>query len=128
VARGRSRSRSPVGRSPGGANGSTKDRDSGRDRDRDDRGGRDYRSPPPRRRTPPPKRTPVVGSLCSIHDVSLSLLQAPNPSSVLGVFGLSIRTRERDLDDEFSRFGRVENVTIVYDQRVGLAVHPGGLL
>lgn len=44
--------------------------------------------------------------------------QAPNPSNVLGVFGLSIRTQERDLDDEFSRFGRVEKVTIVYDQRV----------
>jgi hypothetical protein len=37
---------------------------------------------------------------------------------VIGVFGLSIRTQERDLDDEFSRFGRVEKVTIVYDQRV----------
>lgn len=44
--------------------------------------------------------------------------QAPNPSNVLGVFGLSIRTQERDLDDEFSKFGRVEKVTIVYDQRV----------
>lgn len=44
--------------------------------------------------------------------------QAPNPSNVLGVFGLSIRTTERDLDDEFSRFGLVEKVTIVYDQRV----------
>ena len=44
--------------------------------------------------------------------------QAPTPSNVLGVFGLSIRTQERDLDDEFSRFGRVEKVTIVYDQRV----------
>ncbi|KAF9468787.1 hypothetical protein BDZ94DRAFT_1152816, partial [Collybia nuda] len=43
--------------------------------------------------------------------------QAPNPSNVLGVFGLSIRTQERDLDEEFSRFGRVEKVTIVYDQR-----------
>ncbi|KAJ3802666.1 hypothetical protein GGU11DRAFT_740440 [Lentinula aff. detonsa] len=43
--------------------------------------------------------------------------KAPNPSSVLGVFGLSIRTQERDLDEEFSRFGRVEKVTIVYDQR-----------
>ncbi|KIY45966.1 RNA-binding domain-containing protein, partial [Fistulina hepatica ATCC 64428] len=42
---------------------------------------------------------------------------APNPSNVLGVFGLSIRTQERDLDDEFSRFGHVESVTIVYDQR-----------
>lgn len=44
--------------------------------------------------------------------------QAPNPSNVLGVFGLSIRTVERDLDEEFSRFGRVEKVVIVYDQRV----------
>ncbi|KAI0002940.1 hypothetical protein BJV74DRAFT_881909 [Russula compacta] len=47
----------------------------------------------------------------------MHLLFAPNPSSVLGVFGLSIRTTERDLDEEFSRFGHVEKVTIVYDQR-----------
>ena len=46
--------------------------------------------------------------------------QNPNPSNVLGVFGLSIRTTERDLDVEFSRHGRVEKVTIVYDQRVQL--------
>ena len=31
---------------------------------------------------------------------------------------MSIRSTERDLDDEFSRFGRVEKVVIVYDQRV----------
>ena len=37
---------------------------------------------------------------------------------MLGIFGLSIRTVERDLDEEFSRFGRVEKVVIVYDQRV----------
>ncbi|KAI9512704.1 RNA-binding domain-containing protein, partial [Russula earlei] len=54
-------------------------------------------SPPPRR----PPHAPI----------------APNPSNVLGVFGLSIRTTERDLDEEFSRFGHVEKVTIVYDQR-----------
>jgi len=30
---------------------------------------------------------------------------------------LSIRTTERDLEDEFNRFGRVEKVVIVYDQR-----------
>ena len=29
-------------------------------------------------------------------------------------------TVERDLDEEFSRFGRVEKVVIVYDQRVSL--------
>ncbi|CAL1701937.1 unnamed protein product [Somion occarium] len=57
------------------------------------------------RRSPPPRRPPHAP------------IQAPNPSNVLGVFGLSIRTTERDLDDEFSRFGRVEKVTIVYDQR-----------
>ncbi|KAI0363831.1 RNA-binding domain-containing protein [Pilatotrama ljubarskyi] len=58
------------------------------------------------RRSPPPPRRPPHAPI-----------QAPNPSNVLGVFGLSIRTTERDLDDEFSRFGRVEKVVIVYDQR-----------
>jgi len=43
---------------------------------------------------------------------------------VLGVFGLSIRTTERDLDEEFTRFGHVEKVTIVYDQRVCFALCP----
>lgn len=46
------------------------------------------------------------------------ILQNPAPSNVLGVFGLSIRTAERDLEDEFGRFGPVDKVTIVYDQRV----------
>lgn len=63
-----------------------------------------YRSPTQKRRSPPPKK-PTHAPI------------APNPSQVLGVFGLSIRTQERDLDEEFSRFGRVEKVTIVYDQR-----------
>ena len=53
--------------------------------------------------------------------------QAPNPSSVLGVFGLSIRTTERDLDEEFTRFGHVEKVTIVYDQRVSFTPVPSHL-
>ncbi|KAF8654290.1 hypothetical protein AX16_003549 [Volvariella volvacea WC 439] len=87
AARGRSRSRSPGARSNG-------------DRERDR-----FRSPPYRRRSPAPRRPPHAP------------VQAPNPSNVLGVFGLSIRTQERDLDEEFSRFGRVEKVTIVYDQR-----------
>ncbi|EIW82190.1 RNA-binding domain-containing protein, partial [Coniophora puteana RWD-64-598 SS2] len=90
--RGRSRSRSPARsngfRSPARSNGFRSP----------------ARSPPPyRRRSPPPKRP--------------SHAPAPTPTQVLGVFGLSIRTQERDLDDEFSRFGRVEKVTIVYDQR-----------
>ncbi|KAF8075983.1 hypothetical protein FPV67DRAFT_1558565 [Lyophyllum atratum] len=60
---------------------------------------------PYRRRSPPAARRAPHAPI------------APNPSNVLGVFGLSIRTQERDLDEEFSRFGRVEKVTIVYDQR-----------
>ena len=59
-----------------------------------------------RRDSPPPRRSSHAPS----H-------KAPEASNVLGVFGLSIRTQERDLDEEFSRFGRVEKVTIVYDQR-----------
>ncbi|KAI0775468.1 hypothetical protein BC629DRAFT_1595096 [Irpex lacteus] len=58
-----------------------------------------------RRSSPPSRSPPMRPSL------------APNPTNVLGVFGLSIRTVERDLDEEFSRFGRVEKVVIVYDQR-----------
>ena len=37
---------------------------------------------------------------------------------MLGCFGLSIRTRDIDLEDEFSRYGQVEKAVIVYDQRV----------
>ncbi|KAH9819648.1 hypothetical protein DFH28DRAFT_886807 [Melampsora americana] len=43
--------------------------------------------------------------------------QDVQPTNVLGVFGLSIRTRESDLEAEFSRYGKVEKVVIVYDQR-----------
>ena len=58
-------------------------------------------SPPPRRSRSPPKRP-----------------ENPTPNDTIGVFGLSIRTREIDLEDEFSKFGQVDKVTIVYDQRV----------
>lgn len=77
------------------------------------------------RTSTPPKR-PVHAPIVSYRDTSISglfidlIFQAPNPCNVLGIFGLSIRTTERDLDDEFSRYGRVEKVVIVYDQRVSL--------
>ncbi|KAH8999425.1 hypothetical protein EDB92DRAFT_2007736 [Lactarius akahatsu] len=79
----------------------------GRSRSRSPPRSAGYRSPTfrnSRRSSPPPRRPPHAPI-------------APNPSSVLGVFGLSIRTTERDLDEEFTRFGHVEKVTIVYDQR-----------
>ncbi|WVQ80838.1 hypothetical protein IAT38_002945 [Cryptococcus sp. DSM 104549] len=40
-----------------------------------------------------------------------------DPNNVLGVFGLSLRTREEDLEEEFARYGKVEKIVIVYDQR-----------
>ncbi|KDN40836.1 hypothetical protein RSAG8_07854, partial [Rhizoctonia solani AG-8 WAC10335] len=74
----------------------------GRDRSRSASPAPRARSSPPRRRSPPPRPRGIPN---------------PQPSSTLGVFGLSIRTQERDLDEEFSRYGKVEKVTIVYDQR-----------
>ncbi|ORX88358.1 RNA-binding domain-containing protein [Basidiobolus meristosporus CBS 931.73] len=43
--------------------------------------------------------------------------ETPPPSKVLGVFGLSLHTRERDLEELFDEFGKHESVTIVYDHR-----------
>ncbi|KAI0075399.1 RNA-binding domain-containing protein [Panus rudis PR-1116 ss-1] len=87
---------------------------------RGDRASSYRRSPPPAPAARRPPNAPVVSLSCNssplCHSAYLAK-QAPNPSNVLGVFGLSIRTTERDLDDEFSRFGRVEKVVIVYDQR-----------
>ena len=119
--RGRSRSRSPA-RNGGGGGGFRSP------------GGR---SPPYRRRSPPPRKphhAPVVGAPppqnnsnnASANSNKLARPQNPNPTHVLGVFGLSIRTQERDLEEEFGRFGRVEKVTIVYDQRVRFGVRECG--
>ncbi|KAL7421670.1 hypothetical protein Q5752_003439 [Cryptotrichosporon argae] len=75
------------------------------DVDMDGAYGRDRRdAPPPPAYSGPPPHKP-------------SHAPRAEPNNVLGVFGLSIRTRERDLEDEFMRCGDVEKVVIVYDQR-----------
>jgi transformer-2 protein len=110
---------------PAPAASESRDRDAPRARSRSRspaRSNNGFRSPTFRRKSPAPKRpshAPIVrcGLIISCFRPHLAK-QAPNPSAVLGVFGLSIRTQERDLDEEFTRFGRVEKVTIVYDQRV----------
>ncbi|KAL7338766.1 RNA binding protein [Rhodotorula toruloides] len=43
----------------------------------------------------------------------------PEPSNVLGVFGLSIRTGDNHLYEEFARVARCEKAIVVYDQRSG---------
>lgn len=42
----------------------------------------------------------------------------PEPTTMVGVFGLSVRTNERDLEEEFGRIAPIDKVTIVYDARV----------
>ncbi len=42
----------------------------------------------------------------------------PLPSKVLGVFGLSSRTDEKVVQQIFSKFGRINNIHIVYDRGV----------
>lgn len=44
-----------------------------------------------------------------------------DPSNVLGVFGLSHYTRQRDLEEIFSKYGPIKEAMIVMDRRVRLA-------
>ena len=49
----------------------------------------------------------------------LSLVQYnPNESKVLGVFGLSLYTGEKDLREMFSKYGAIDRVQVVYDHQV----------
>ncbi|KAJ3412302.1 T-complex-associated testis-expressed protein 1 [Chytridiales sp. JEL 0842] len=83
-------------------------RDYGRRRPRsrspDDRR-RGSRSPPRRRFDRPPRR-----------HISPSERGTPEPCKVLGVFGLSILTKERDLEKLFGQYGRITHVTIIEDK------------
>uniref|UniRef100_A0A6B2G7Y7 Transformer-2 protein homolog alpha (Trinotate prediction) n=1 Tax=Myxobolus squamalis TaxID=59785 RepID=A0A6B2G7Y7_MYXSQ len=46
-------------------------------------------------------------------------VENPKPCKCLGVFGLSLYTKERDLKDMFRKCGSIEECTIVYDRRTG---------
>jgi transformer-2 protein len=43
----------------------------------------------------------------------------PNPTDVVGVFGLSLYTSEKDLKEIFGRYGELKHVNIVYDHLTG---------
>lgn len=62
----------------------------------------DHKQPSRRRSPPRPSHAPTN----------------PEPTTMVGVFGLSVRTTERDLEDEFGRVAPIDKVTIVYDARV----------
>ncbi|KAK9897111.1 RNA-binding domain-containing protein [Cystobasidium minutum MCA 4210] len=95
------RERSPAyGRSQDDNRDDGRDARDSRDDGRDARGSTRERSPTRRPPPPPPGRD-----------------REAQRSNVLGCFGLSIRTRDIDLEDEFNRYGHVEKAVIVYDQR-----------
>ena len=37
---------------------------------------------------------------------------------MLGIFGLSARTREDKLEKEFAKFGKIDSVSVIYDRKV----------
>ncbi|XP_068189754.1 transformer-2 protein homolog alpha isoform X2 [Antennarius striatus] len=53
------------------------------------------------------------------HSDAADVRANPDPSTCLGVFGLSLYTTERDLREVFSRYGHLAGVKVVYDQRTG---------
>ncbi|PRD20955.1 UNVERIFIED_CONTAM: Tra2b [Trichonephila clavipes] len=67
----------------------------------DDYSVRHYRSPMSSRRRP-------IGNR-----------ENPKPSRCLGVFGLSVYTQERELQEVFGRYGPIENIQIIYDAETG---------
>ena len=61
---------------------------------------------------------PAVGTLLLKAFEFDSLQDAPEPNRVLGVFGLSLYTTERDLFQIFKKFGPIERVQVVLDAQV----------
>ena len=47
----------------------------------------------------------------------------PKESRVLGVFGLSLYTGEKDLKEMFGKYGPLEEVQVVYDHQVCVCVY-----
>lgn len=43
----------------------------------------------------------------------------PSPCRVVGVFGLSLYTGEKEIRELFSKYGPIEQVQVVYDHQTG---------
>jgi transformer-2 protein len=100
----------------------SRERDSGRTRRRSPGSPRTSRSPSPRRYSRSPshhrsRRSPPSASSSTRRQPNEAHRENPIPSAVLGVFGLSQYTTERDLKDLFHKFGRIKDVQIVIDKK-----------
>ncbi|EPZ32016.1 RNA recognition motif domain-containing protein [Rozella allomycis CSF55] len=79
------------------------------------------RSPPRRRYSRSPERSPAPRRRYSRERRSPAPVRRFNrepvpPCKVIGVFGLSLRTTERDLEEVFNQFGKIEQITLVHDK------------
>jgi len=72
-----------------------------------------------RSRSPGPARRHTSRSPMSNRRRHTGSRDNPNPSSCLGVFGLSFYTTERELEKEFGKFGPIEKVQVVLDGKSG---------
>ncbi|XP_022661966.1 transformer-2 protein homolog alpha-like [Varroa jacobsoni] len=90
----------------------SRSRDHRRDHRREHRDDRDYGRTSERGRSR--SRSPMSSRKRHVGD-----RDRPEPSRCIGVFGLSIYTNERELRDFFSKYGRVQDVQVVYDAQTG---------
>jgi len=96
-----------------------------RERSRSPRPRKSYGGPPPpapkayRERSRERSRSHSPMSNRRRHAVRNPRDENPSPNKCLGVFGLSLRTTERDLREVFSRYGPIEECTIVVDAQTG---------
>ncbi|CAF2677170.1 unnamed protein product [Rotaria sp. Silwood2] len=73
-----------------------------------------------RRHKPSPVSSRRHRSRSNEHDTKDDIERLnPAPSKVLGVFGLSSHTEEHVVRRIFSKFGRINNIHIVYDRGTG---------
>ncbi|PVU86335.1 hypothetical protein BB561_006741 [Smittium simulii] len=70
---------------------------------------------PYRKRSSPNRRSRSPGDRGRFNK-DMKSREYPNPTSILGVFGLSMYTREDGLKEVFSKFGLVEKISIIYDK------------
>jgi len=100
----------------------SRERESGRARRRSPPSARASRSPSPRRYSRSPshqrsRRSPPSASSNNRRPPNEVHRENPIASAVLGVFGLSQYTTERDLKDLFHKFGRTKDIQIVMDKK-----------
>jgi len=62
-----------------------------------------------------PRRRSRSGS----RDRNLVPADGPPPNRCVGVFGMSLYTDEKQLENHFGTFGKIENIQIVYDKQTG---------